>query len=49
MVTPQITRGRRLMLALLVVAVALTAAAALAALVQYVPQWLWELKEISSE
>ncbi|MFK0252177.1 hypothetical protein [Streptomyces sp. NPDC090445] len=49
MVTPQIVRGRRLMLTLLVVAVAMTAAAGLAALVHYVPQWLGELKEISSE
>ncbi|MEU6867163.1 hypothetical protein ABZ924_28620 [Streptomyces sp. NPDC046876] len=40
MVTPQIVRGRRLMLGLLVTAVVMTAAAALAALVRYVPQWL---------
>jgi uncharacterized membrane protein YkvI len=44
MVTPQIARGRRLLLTLFVVAVAATALAGSAALVRYVPrqmpQWL---------
>ncbi|WP_327361317.1 hypothetical protein [Streptomyces sp. NBC_01296] len=40
MVTPQIARGRLLMLVLFVVAVVMTASAGLAALVRYVPQWL---------
>ncbi|WP_330299200.1 hypothetical protein [Streptomyces sp. NBC_00503] len=39
MITPQIVRGRRLMLALLVVAVVVTAATTVVALVRYVPQW----------
>ncbi|MFD5507704.1 MULTISPECIES: hypothetical protein [unclassified Streptomyces] len=40
MVTPQIARGRLLMLILFVAAVVMTAAAGVAALVRYVPQWL---------
>ncbi|MFF4101243.1 hypothetical protein [Streptomyces sp. NPDC001903] len=40
MVTPQIARGRLLMLILFVAAALMTAAAGVAALVQYVPQWL---------
>ncbi|WP_374776388.1 hypothetical protein OG756_30100 [Streptomyces sp. NBC_01310] len=40
MMTPQIVRGRRLMLVLLVTAVVVTAAAAVAGLVRYVPQWI---------
>ncbi|MFB7052394.1 hypothetical protein EDE04_1605 [Streptomyces sp. 2132.2] len=40
MVTPQIARGRLLMLVLFVAAVVMTGAAAVAALVRYVPQWL---------
>ncbi|MFD7259216.1 hypothetical protein [Streptomyces sp. NPDC059874] len=40
MITPQIARGRRLMLALLVVAVVVTAAAVVVALVRFVPQWI---------
>ncbi|MFE1411603.1 hypothetical protein ACFW6F_12470 [Streptomyces sp. NPDC058746] len=39
MITPQIARGRRLMLALFVVAVVVTAAAVVAASVRFVPQW----------
>ncbi|MGW6981800.1 hypothetical protein ACWGE1_20535 [Streptomyces sp. NPDC054932] len=39
MMTPQIARGRRLMMALFVSAVVMTAAAAVAALVRYIPQW----------
>ncbi|MFD7555238.1 hypothetical protein ACFV9E_11985 [Streptomyces sp. NPDC059835] len=39
MITPQIARGRRLMLALFVVAVVVTAAASVVALVRFVPQW----------
>ncbi|MGW7440725.1 hypothetical protein [Streptomyces sp. NPDC054849] len=40
MMTPQIVRGRRLMLVLFVTAVVVTAVAAVAALVRYVPQWI---------
>lgn len=39
MITPQIRRGRQLMLALLAVSVVVTAAAVVAALVRFVPQW----------
>ncbi|MEY2230191.1 MULTISPECIES: hypothetical protein [Streptomyces] len=39
MMTPQITRGRRMTAALFVSAVVMTAAAAVAALVRYIPQW----------
>ncbi|MET9882869.1 hypothetical protein ABZZ20_06815 [Streptomyces sp. NPDC006430] len=40
MVTPQIARGRLLMLVMFVMAVVMTAAAGAAAFVRYVPQWL---------
>ncbi|MFG2988508.1 hypothetical protein ACGFZK_04235 [Streptomyces sp. NPDC048257] len=39
MMTPQIARGRRMMAALFVSAVVMTAAAAVAALARYIPQW----------
>ncbi|MFI7358331.1 hypothetical protein ACIBTP_30955 [Streptomyces avidinii] len=39
MMTPQIARGRRMMTVLFVTAVVMTAAAAVAALARYIPQW----------
>ncbi|MFJ3513647.1 MULTISPECIES: hypothetical protein [unclassified Streptomyces] len=39
MISPQIARGRRLMTVLFVSAVVMTAAAVVAALVRYIPQW----------
>ncbi|MER6446186.1 hypothetical protein [Streptomyces venezuelae] len=39
MMTPQIKRGRRMMAVLFVTAVVMTAAAAVAALVRYIPLW----------